>query len=425
MSNYGVKAIQQLEGIEAIRKRSGMYIGSVGIDGLHHIVLEIISNAIDEYLNGHCTQIAVRVNKDGEVLVADNGRGIPVGKMEDGMSTLEAVFSKLHTGAKFASDGSTGYNSSGGMNGVGAKATNALSDYFFARVYRDKKIHTIHFEKGIKKGLTSEPDPNQVATGTTVWFKPDATIFKEGIHLDMKRLGRQIQELSFLCKGLEFTLIDPEGKEEKFLSTDGLLDYVRYLADGKQILTKPFYCDAQDGRMGVEIALLYVNSYSENIKLYTNNIPNSSGTHLTGFKTAMTRAVNEYARDKKLLKDGEENLTGDDLKEGMVMALSFKMPDPVFSGQTKDVLTSSEGRGIVERLVAKEIRVWLENNANDAKTIVSKALLSRKAREAARKAREATRKKAGTVLSSVLPGKLADCSSKNPEECEIYLVEGK
>ena len=425
MSNYGVEDVKTLEGIEAIRLRPGMYVGSVGLDGLHHITLEIISNSIDEFLNGFGSKITIMTMKDGSVVVNDNARGIPVGVMPDGSNSLESILTRLHTGAKFASDGSTGYNSSGGMNGIGAKAANALSSSFRVIVKRDGKIYTMSFEKGIKSiEMTTVVNPIADETGTLIIFKPDTEIFKEGIELDQKRLQKQVQELSFLCKHLEFVVVDKDSNKVSFCSENGLLDYVNELAKGNPLLTTPFYCDAKEGNLGIEIAMVYTNTYSENIKLYTNNIPNSSGTHLTGFKSAMTRAVNEYARDKKLLKEKDDNLTGDDLKEGMILALSFKMPDPVFSGQTKDALNSSEGRGIVERLVSKEIRVWLENNPNDAKVIVNKAFLSKRAREAAKKAREASRKKSGSVLSSVLPGKLADCSSKNVSECEIYLVEG-
>ena len=429
MSNYGVEQIQTLEGISAIRKRSGMYIGSVGIDGLHHITLEIISNVIDEYLNGFCTKALIVLNKEGSITIADNGRGIPVGKRADGMETLEAVFTKLHTGAKFDSDGKTGYNTSGGMNGVGAKATNALSEYFIVSVKRDGKQHTMRFERGrrVSYEIIDLPEESKGSSGTTITFKPDKEIFKETIELDYGRLKRQISELSFLSKGMSFTFIDArKGKPSKVLikSENGLLDYVDYLNGSNKALTSKFYSSTTEDKIGVEVSLMYNSTYSENVKLYTNNIPNSSGTHLTGFRSALTRAMNEYARDKKILKEKEDNLTGEDLKEGLVLALSLKMPDPVFSGQTKDVLTSIEGRGVVERLVAKEIRVWLENNQDDAKAIIQKALLSRKAREAAKKARETARKKATSTLSSVLPGKLSDCQSNDVDECEIYLVEG-
>lgn len=423
VNKYGKEQIQTLEGIEAIRLRPGMYIGSVGPEGVRHITLEIISNTVDEYLNGYCTRCDVTLNADGSISIEDNGRGIPTGKRDDGTETLEAVFTKLHTGAKFDSTGKNGYNTSGGMHGVGAKATNALSEYFIVEVKREGKLYKMVFNRGKRVSYDTMPIPASETsqTGTKITFKPDTEIFKEGIGIDYADLKKQIVELSFLSEGLVFNLTN-NGKKEEITSTNGLLDYIDFLNKGK-VITNKFFCETKEDRLGVKVALLYNDSFSETYKLYTNSIPNSSGTHLTGFRAALTGAVNEYARDKKLLKDKEENLSGDDLKEGLVLALSLVMPDPIFSGQTKDTLTSSEGRGIVQRLVSKEIRVWLEANPADAKSIINKALLSRRARDAARKARETTRKKAG-ILGSVLPGKLADCSSKKPEECEIYIVEG-
>lgn len=423
--SYSVSDIKTLEGIAAIRLRPGMYIGSVGIDGVHHITLEIISNVIDEYLNGYCSEARIVLGKDGSIIIGDNGRGVPVGIREDGTESLEAVFTKLHTGAKFDSDGKTGYNTSGGMNGVGAKATNALSEYFIATVYRDRKKHTMEFRKGIRvsyKIVDSDSDK----TGTIIQFKPDKDIFKETIKIDVDRLRNQLIELSFLSKGLSFTFIpDMDKPAEIIKSENGLLDYLDYLNGSHKKITSKFYSSTTEGKLGVEVSLMYNETYSETTMLYTNNIPNpDGGTHMTGFRTALTRAVNEYARDKKLIKDKDNNLTGDDLKEGLVMVLSLKMPDPIFEGQTKNKLSSAEGRGIVERLVSKEIRVWLESNPDDAKAIINKALITRKAREAAKRAREATRKKASSVINSVLPGKLADCQSKIVEDCEIYLVEG-
>lgn len=428
MNSYGVDQISTLEDIQAIRLRAGMYIGSVGLDGVHHIILEIISNIIDEYLNGHCSLGLIRINKDDSITITDNGRGVPCGKKEDGTETLEAVFTKLHTGAKFDSDGKGGYNTSGGMNGVGAKATNALSEWFTVIVKRDGKKHTMKFERGIRvsyeiESLTRQEDMDGV-TGTSITFKPDKEIFKETIQPDETRLYNQLRELSFLSKGMQFIFINKKGEQKLLQAENGIIDYVDYLSAKNIPLTSKFYSSVQEDRIGVEIALMYNNSYGDNVRLYTNNIPNSSGTHLTGFRTALTRTINEYARDKKILKEKDDNLTGDDLKEGMVLVLSLKMPDPVFSGQTKDTLNSAEGRTIVERLVSKEIRAWFEANPNDTKTIIEKAFSARKARDAARKARENVRKKTKGI-STVLPGKLADCSSKDPLACEIFIVEGK
>ena len=422
VSNYTADQIETLDIMTHVRKRCGMYIGSNTIDGRHHITLEVISNGIDEYLNGYGNKMSVKLDDEGFITITDNGRGIPIGKHSSGKPVLQAVFDTANTGGKFNNSGEAGYNTSGGMNGIGAKATNATSERFEATTIRDGMREWVAFEKGKLVDYKIEQFPSK-ETGTIVKFKPDAEVFTDGIDLDYNRLKRQIQELSFLCSGLEFTLENGKNKEV-FKYDNGIIDYVKHLGQGKTPLTDIFYCSSMEGRVGVEIGLQYNNTYSDSFKLYTNNIPNSSGTHLTGLRTALTRAINEFARDKKLLKEKEDNLTGDDLKEGLTFVLSLKMPDPVFSGQTKDVLNSPEGRGIVERLMAKEIRVWLEANPQNGKTIIQKALLSRKAREAAKKAREAARKKSGSVLSSPLPGKLADCQSNDPSECEIYLVEG-
>lgn len=420
-SDYGIKDIQTLEGIEAIRLRPGMYIGSVGPEGVRHITLEIISNAVDEYLNGACTEVRVTIDNN-KIQVADNGRGVPFGKAEDGSETLVNIYTKLHTGAKFDSTGNTGYNTSGGMNGVGAKATNALSSFFHVMSIRDGKIANAFFEKGslIKY---EEEKTNTKETGTVVEFIPDESIFKEGIALDTDLLRKQLQELAFLSPGLKFVLTI-NGNSEEIASKNGLLDYLDYLAKEKGNLTSKFYAETSEGRIGVRVAMMYVDQYVDTYKLYTNSIPNSSGTHLTGFRAALTASINTYARAKNLLKEKDENLTGDDLKEGLVLILSLTMPDPVFSGQTKDVLSSAEGRTIVQRLCSQSLSVWLNANEKDAKAIINKALLARKARENARKAKENVRNAATKTSRAVLPGKLADCSSKNRGECEIFIVEG-
>ena len=421
---YSAKTIKTLEGMEHIRHRAGMYIGSVGENGLHHILLEIISNSVDEFLNGSGDHITVQLFEDGSVMVQDNARGIPHGKMPNGNPVLREIFGTLNTGGKYDNEGNSGYNTSGGMNGVGAKATNALSERFFASSSREGYCETVEFSRGKFVAFDRKPikaDMHQ--QGTTVIFKPDATIF-ETVEYNVPRLRNTIKEMSYLCSGLTFDLIIKD-KTETYFSQNGLLDYILDLNKGKKsLLSAPFYTNISEGTNGVEVALLYNESYSDTVKLYSNNIPNTGGTHLTGFRTAFTRAINEYAKDKKMLKDGDDNFTGDDLKEGQLLIVNLKMVAPIYQGQNKEVLTSSEGRTITERLVAKEIRLWLEANPADAKAIITKAELTRKAREAARKAREATRKKATAVLSSVLPGKLADCSSKVVEDCEIYLVEG-
>ena len=423
MIDYGVKDIRTLEGIEAIRLRPGMYIGSVGPDGVKHITLEIISNAIDEYLNGHCTLCQITVDKDGNIEVKDNGRGVPFGKAEDGSETLVNVYTKLHTGAKFDSTGKTGYNTSGGMNGVGAKATNALSEFFQVASFRDKKHAVASFKKGELISYTEEAWKDD-STGTWIKFRPDAEIFKEGIRLDYDALKKQIQELAYLSPGMVFELTYEDRDKEVISSQNGIRDYIDDLNKNKNVLTSVFYTENLEDRIGVKIAMQYNDSYSDTYRLYTNSIPNSAGTHLTGFRTALTSSINEYARENKLLKEKDANITGEELKEGLVLVLSFIMPDPVFSGQTKDVLSSTEARTAVQRLTAKEIKVWLDANPKDAKAIVDKALLSRAAREKAKKAKETVRKQ-DAKKRTVLPGTLADASSKNRKECEVFIVEGK
>ena len=423
-TDYGVKDIQTLEGIEAIRLRPGMYIGSVGPEGVRHITLEIISNAVDEYLNGACSRVLVSYNTEENLIrIMDNGRGVPFGKAEDGSETLVNIYTKLHTGAKFDSEGKTGYNTSGGMNGVGAKATNALSKMFHVQSVRDGKIADAHFEKGELINYAEHKDATQNMTGTTVEFIPDPKIFKEGISLDTNLLRKQLQELAFLSPGLTFVLRIDSNSEE-ITSKNGLLDYLDYLAKEKDNLTSKFYAETMENRIGVKVAFMYADQYTDTYKLYTNSIPNVSGTHLTGFRTALTQAVNTYAREKGFLKEKEENLTGDDLKEGLILALSLTMPDPVFSGQTKEVLSSAEGRTIVQRLCSTALSTWLRSNEKDAKAIINKALLARKARENARKAKETVRNAAAKTSRAVLPGKLADCSSKSRSDCEIFIVEG-
>ena len=422
--DYGVKDIQTLEGIEAIRLRPGMYIGSVGPEGVRHITLEIISNAVDEYLNGACNRVLVSYSTEENLIrVIDNGRGVPFGKAEDGSETLVNIYTKLHTGAKFDSEGKTGYNTSGGMNGVGAKATNALSKMFHVQSVRDGRIADAHFEKGELINYKEYKDATQDITGTTVEFIPDPEIFKEGTALDTNLLRKQLQELAFLSPGLTFVL-RVDSNTEEIASKNGLLDYLDYLAKEKGNLTQKFYAETNEGRIGVKVAMMYVDQYTDSYKLYTNSIPNSSGTHLTGFRTALTSTINTYARAKGLLKEKDENFTGDDLKEGLVLILSLTMPDPVFSGQTKDVLSSTEGRTIVQRLCAQSLTTWLNSNEKDAKAIINKALLARKARENARKAKENVRNAAAKTSRAVLPGKLADCSSKSRSDCEIFIVEG-
>ena len=424
MSDYGVKDIKTLEGIEAIRLRPGMYIGSVGPEGVRHITLEIISNAVDEYLNGHCTECRILVSENGRILIQDNGRGVPFGKAEDGSETLVNIYTKLHTGAKFDSDGKTGYNTSGGMNGVGAKATNALSSQFTVISVRDGKKAIAEFAKGELITYSEETLPKATPSGTIISFIPDKEIFKEGIKLDYAALRKQIQELAYLSPGMHFTLKYEDKDEEEITSQNGIRDYIDDLNKNKNKLTSVFYTENMEDRIGVKIAMQYNDTYTDTYRLYTNSIPNSAGTHLTGFRTALTSTINDYAKENKLLKEKDANISGDELKEGLVLVLSFIMPDPVFSGQTKDVLSSNEARTAVQRLVSKEIRVWLDANPKDAKAIVDKALLARAAREKAKKAKETVRK-VDAKKRVIMPDVLADASGKDRYNCEVFIVEGK
>lgn len=428
--NYGVEDIKTLEGIEAIRLRPGMYIGSVGPAGVQHITLEIISNVIDEYLNGHCTKCEIQVgdlDKGEFIVISDDGRGVPFGKAEDGSETLVNVFTKLHTGAKFDSSGKTGYNTSGGMNGVGAKATNALSELFSVCSVRNGISATASFKRGELLEYAEKASKSGTGRlhGTSIQFRPDPQIFKEGIKLDYKALRNQLQELAYLSPGLIIELTFENKPTEVISSQNGILDYINDLNEKKEPLTSVFYAETMQDRVGVKVAMQYNNTYSDTYKLYTNSIPNSAGTHLTGFRTALTQSVNKYARDNKLLKEKDPNILGDELKEGLCLVLSFIMPDPVFSGQTKDVLSSGEARTLVQQLVSTEITNWLNNNPKDAKTIIEKALLARQAREKAKKAKEAIRtknEKKNKVLK--FASKLADCYSKDRMKCELYITEG-
>lgn len=419
--DYGIKQIQTLDGMTAIRTRPGMYCGSVGPEGVWQITLEIISNAMDEYLVGECSNISITVDGD-YIIVSDNGRGVPFGKNEKGEETLVNIYTKLHTGAKFDSTGATGYNTSGGMNGVGAKATNALSSFFRVDSFRDRKHASAIFQKGKLIEYKVEPY-NADGHGTNVRFLPDDTIFTEGRTPDVNRLRKQLWELAYLSPGLHFTLTD-NGKSEEIASKNGLLDYLDTLCSDKEQITAPFYAENTENRISVRVAMQYTNQFTDTYRLFTNSIPNVSGTHLTGFRTALTQTINTYARAHNLLKEKDANFTGDDLKEGLTLVLSLIMPDPVFSGQTKGTLTSTEGRTVVQRLCTQSLTEWLENNEKDAKAIIGKALLARTAREKARKAKEAVRNVTTKAARITLPGKLADCSSKNRSECEVFIVEG-
>ena len=426
--DYGVKDIKTLEGMEAIRTRPGMYIGAVDAEGVWQITLEIISNAVDEYLVGACDRISV-VLDGSRVIVADNGRGVPFGKNDEGEEVLVNVYTKLHTGAKFDSDGNSGYNTSGGMNGVGAKATNALSKIFRVDSYRDGQVATATFVKGqLTNFELRKQNKNDIPHGTIVQFVPDEEIFKEGIDPDYSRLKKQLWELAYLSPGLSFHLKkaceNGIESEEEIVSQNGLLDYLETLTKNKNKLTSVFYAENAESRMRVRVAMQYTDAYTDTYRIFTNSIPNTSGTHLTGFRTAFTQAINVYARQKGFLKEKDENFTGEDLKEGLTLVLSLTMPDPVFSGQTKGVLTSAEGRTVVQRLCSQSLSDWLNSHEKDAKAIISKAVLARTARDKARRAKEVVRGASIKANRITLPGKLADCSNKLRSECEVFIVEG-
>lgn len=424
MSNYTANTIKTLDYFEHIRQYPGMYIGSVDIRGLHHCVKEIISNSIDEWLNGAGDTVTVSLLPNNGIKIEDNGRGIPHGKHESGCSVLQACYGIANTGGKFDNaTGQTGYNSSGGEHGTGGKAVNALSTKMIVTTALEGKKEIVEFSKG---EFISYKEEDSSEHGVTVTFYPDADIF-ETIEFDVDKLREMIREFSFLCKGLTFIFNTLEGTET-YKSEKGLYDYLQYLNKDKTFLCNPFYINARDGSYQIEIALGYNSNYTSSIKLYTNNIPQEKGTHLTGFKTAWTLAVNNFAKEKKWLKDGEK-LSGADLEEGMLLILNFKMIDPIFKGQNKEELSSSEGRTYVQKLATETLKELLPYQEKDIKVIVDKALAARKAREAARKARDAARK-ATAKTPKTLKAKLAisdkfvECTSKDPKKRNLLLVEG-
>ena len=424
-NEYGADQIQILEGLEAVRKRPGMYIGSTSERGLHHLVYEIVDNAIDEALAGYCDVIDVHINADNSITVLDNGRGIPVGiNHKAGKPAVEVVFTVLHAGGKF---GGGGYKVSGGLHGVGASVVNALSDWLEVEIYQGGFSYKQRYERGkamydLKKTGTTD------MRGTKVTFLPDETIFKETTVFDYNTLKSRLREMAFLTKGIKIVLHDDREEEpvvEAFYYEGGIKEYVEYLNRGKEPLYEDIiYCEGQKGDVYVEVAFQHNDSYNDSCFSFVNNITTpEGGTHLAGFKNAMTKTFNEYARNQKLLKDNDANLSGDDIREGLTAIISIKIPEPQFEGQTKQKLGNSEARGAVDGVVSEQLTIFLELNPSVAKIIVEKALLAQRAREAARNARDLTRRK--TALDSTsLPGKLADCSDKNPENCEIYIVEG-
>ena len=421
---YGASQIQVLEGLEAVRKRPGMYIGSTGPRGLHHLVYEIVDNSIDEALQGYCDRIYVSLNEDGSVTVKDDGRGIPVEiHPKTGKSTLETVLTVLHAGGKF---GGGGYKVSGGLHGVGISVVNALSKWLVADVYRNGKIYRQTYEKGI---TTSELEVvgESHHTGTIINFMPDETIFDE-IEFKYETLEHRLRELSFLNKGVKIVFEDKrEGRQRKkeFHYEGGLVEFVKYLNKTKTpIHDDVVYIDKKVGDSIVEIAMQYTDGYTENIYSFANNIDtHEGGTHLAGFKAALTKTVNDYAKRNKLIKENEGNLTGEDIREGLTAVISVKLPDPQFEGQTKTKLGNTYMRGNVDGVTVEELGAFLEENPTTARTIVDKGLRAQRAREAAKRARELTRRKS-VLESTSLPGKLADCAEKDPAKSEIFLVEG-
>ena len=421
--DYGANQIQILEGLEAVRKRPGMYIGSTSARGLHHLVYEVVDNSIDEALAGYCTHIEVTIHKDNSITVTDNGRGIPVDMHESGKPAVEVVLTVLHAGGKF---GGSGYKVSGGLHGVGVSVVNALSTNMEVKVKRDGKIHEITFEKGVTKeplkvvGQTDE-------TGTLVHFVPDAEIFDETVY-DYDTLRHRLRELSFLNRGITIILTDErpeEVRQETFYFEGGISSFVEHLNRNKEVINpEPVYFNGTKDTTVVEIALQYNTSYSENIYSFVNNInTEEGGTHLAGFKSALTRAANDFARRQGIIKNNEDNLVGEDIREGLTCGISIKLREPQFEGQTKTKLGNSEVRGIVDSIVSEGLSEYFEENPVISKKIIEKSIMASRAREAARKARELTRRKNALEVSS-LPGKLADCSVKDPEQAEIYLVEG-
>lgn len=422
---YGADQIQILEGLEAVRKRPGMYIGSTSARGLHHLVYEIVDNAVDEALAGYCDSIDVTINEDNSITVVDDGRGIPVDiQKKAGLPAVEVVFTILHAGGKF---GNGGYKVSGGLHGVGASVVNALSEWLEVQVYKDGNIYQQRYERGkvtYPLKIVGKCGPEQ--HGTKVTFLPDKEIFEETVY-DYDTLKIRLRETAFLTKNLKIILKDnrEEKKEKVFHYEGGIKEFVTYLNKGKTpIYAQVIYCEGTREGVYVEVSMQHNDSYTENIYTFVNNINTpEGGTHLTGFKNALTKTFNDYAREKKLLKDSEDNLSGEDIREGLTAIISVKIEDPQFEGQTKQKLGNSEARAAVDNIVSEQLTYFLEQNPAVAKSICEKSILAQRARAAARKARDLTRRKSA-LDGMALPGKLADCSDKNPENCEIYIVEG-
>ena len=423
---YGADQIQILEGLQAVRKRPGMYIGSTSLRGLHHLVYEIVDNSVDEALAGFCKNIEVSINPDNSITVTDDGRGIPVGiNQKAGIPAVEVVFTILHAGGKF---GGGGYKVSGGLHGVGASVVNALSEWLEVTICSEGKVYKQRYERGntiYKLKVIGECDPEK--TGTSVTFLPDKEIFEETV-FEFNTLKTRLREMAFLTKGLRIVLKDlreEEIVEKEFHYEGGIKEFVQYLNHSKTALYEDIiYCEGTKDDVYVEVAFQHNDAFTENIYSFVNNINTpEGGTHLTGFRNAVTETFNAYARKNKLLKDTEDNLSGEDIREGLTAIISIKIGEPQFEGQTKQKLGNSEARGAVKNIVSEKLEIYLEQNPSVAKMILEKSILAQRAREAARKARDLTRRKSA-LDGMALPGKLADCSDKNPENCEIYIVEG-
>lgn len=423
-ANYSADEIRVLEGLEAVRLRPGMYIGSTSARGLHHLVYEIVDNSIDEALAGFCDTIQVTINPDGNCTVTDNGRGIPVDMHESGKPALEVVLTVLHAGGKF---GDGGYAISGGLHGVGVSVVNALSSWMKVQVHRNGKVYEMAFSRGaVTEKMTVVGESHD--TGTIVTFMPDPEIFKEGTDFSYDTLKIRVRELAFLNKGLKITLTDNrEGvkKSEQFHYAGGITEFVRYLNQGKDLVNKDVIAfEGEKDKVIVDIAMQYQTGYTENMYTFVNDINTiEGGMHLAGFRTALTRCLNDYARKNSLLKDSEDNLSGEDVREGLTCVISVKVPNPQFEGQTKTKLGNLEVKGIVDNITSEGLKVYLEEHPAEAKEIINKGLTASRAREAARRARELTRRKNALEVSS-LPGKLADCTERDPKFTEIYIVEG-
>ena len=421
---YDAGSISVLEGLEAVRKRPGMYIGSVSRKGLNHLIYEIVDNAVDEHLAGACSEIKVTLEADGSCTVEDNGRGIPVDMHESGKPALEVVLTVLHAGGKF---GDGGYAISGGLHGVGVSVVNALSSWMKVQVHRNGKIYEMAFSRGaVTEKMTVVGESHD--TGTIVTFMPDPEIFKEGTDFSYETLKVRVRELAFLNKGLKITLTDNrEGvkKSEQFHYAGGITEFVKYLNQGKDLVNKDVIAfEGEKDKVIVDIAMQYQAGYTENMYTFVNDINTiEGGMHLAGFRTALTRCINDYARRNNLLKDSEDNLSGEDVREGLTCVISVKVPNPQFEGQTKTKLGNLEVKGIVDNITSEGLKVYLEEHPAEAKEIINKGLTASRAREAARRARELTRRKNALEVSS-LPGKLADCTERDPKFTEIYIVEG-